>query len=186
LGRASEETSPDIRLMREAIAYHRLNDLPRALSAIDQAIAIRPDDAYYHDLKGQILIENRQTSAALNAYKTAVSLAPRESLILGGYGRVLLAADRPKEALEPLEKARARDFRDTRVLRDLALAYAKTDQTGMAALVTSERFALSGRLEDAGIHAKRALALLPRGSAPWQRAQDVLIASEQFAKRKKR
>ena len=34
--------------------------------------------------------------------------------------------------------------------------------------------------------AKRAVALLPNGSGPWQRAQDVLIASERFAKKRKR
>ncbi|AXI46921.1 hypothetical protein C1J03_13345 [Sulfitobacter sp. SK012] len=42
----------------------------------------------------------------------------------------------------------------------------------------------SGRLKDAGTHAKRASGPLPRGSGPWQRAQDVLIASERAAKRK--
>jgi predicted Zn-dependent protease len=56
----------------------------------------------------------------------------------------------------------------------------------MAALVTAERYALQGRLKDAGLHARRATDLLPRGSAPWRRAQDVLIASERFEKGKKR
>jgi predicted Zn-dependent protease len=48
----------------------------------------------------------------------------------------------------------------------------------MASLVTAERYALTGRMKDAGIHAKRAAGLLPRGSAGWQRAQDVLSAAE--------
>lgn len=186
LRRAHEETSDDIRLMREAVAYHRNRDLTPALRAIDAAIALRPDDPYYYDLKGQILIENRKTDRAIAAYETATTLAPRESLILGGLGHALLAAGQPKTALVPLEKARDRDFRDTRVLRDLSLAYAKTDQNGMAALVTAERYALLGKMPDAGRQAKRASNLLPRGSAPWQRAQDVLIAAERFEKRKKK
>ena len=70
------------------------------------------------------------------------------------------------------------------MLRDLATAYAKTGQTGMAALTTAERFAIQGRLKDAGIHAKRATGLLATGSGPWQRAQDVLIASQRATKRK--
>ena len=56
----------------------------------------------------------------------------------------------------------------------------------MAAVVTAERYALLGRMEDAGLHAKRAVALLPRGSAAWRRAQDVLIAFERFEKGKKK
>ncbi|MFT4962010.1 MAG: putative Zn-dependent protease [Paracoccaceae bacterium] len=186
LRRAHEENSDDIRLMREAVAYHRNRDLAPALRAIDAAIALRPDDAYYYDLKGQILMESRKTTSAIAAYRTAVSLAPGEAMIQGGYGRAILASGQPKTALGPLEKSRSRDFRDTRVLRDLSLAYAKTGQTGMAAMVTAERYALQGRMPDAGRQARRASNLLPRGSAPWQRAQDVLIAAERFEKRKKK
>lgn len=186
LRRAHEETSDDIRLLREAVAYHRNSNLSAALRAIDAAIVLRPDDPYYYDLKGQILIENRKTDRAIEAYQTAASFAPREALIQGGLGRALLADGQAKSALGPLEKARDRDFRDTRVLRDLSLAYAKTDQPGMAALVTAERYALQGNMPDAGRHAQRASNLLPRGSAPWQRAQDVLIAAERFEKGKKK
>jgi predicted Zn-dependent protease len=89
-----------------------------------------------------------------------------------------------KSALNALEKSRRQDFRDGSMLRDLATAYAKSGQTGMAVLISAERSALSGRLKDAGIHAKRASGLLAEGSGPWQRAQDVLIASQRAAKRK--
>jgi predicted Zn-dependent protease len=184
--RVGEERYKDVRLMREAVAYHRQSNLSKALRAIDGAIATRPNDGYLYELKGQILMESRKTNAALAAYKAAVSLAPKEPLILGGYGRALLAAGQPKSALATLEKARARDFRDTRVLRDMSVAYAQTGQTGLAAMVTAERYALQGRLKDAGIHAKRASDLLPRGSVAWRRAQDVLIAYEQDVKRRKR
>jgi predicted Zn-dependent protease len=52
--------------------------------------------------------------------------------------------------------------------------------------VTAERYALQGRLDDAGLHAKRATALLPTGSPGWRRAQDVLVAYERSQKRKRR
>ena len=71
------------------------------------------------------------------------------------------------------------------MLRDLSVAYAKSGNTGMAALVTAERYALTGRMEDAEINAKRAAGLLAEGSGPWQRAQDVLIAAERAEKRRK-
>jgi len=176
--RAKDSPAADIRLMRETVAHHRRSDLPAALEAVDGAIALRPGDATLIELKGQILLESRRFPAAVATYAQAVNRAPNDALILGGYGRALLAAGRPGEALGPLQRARSRDMGDARILRDLAQAYARTGQTPMASVVTAERYALMGRLDDAAIHARRAIGSLPRGSGPWQRAQDVLSAAE--------
>ncbi|WP_170782590.1 M48 family metalloprotease [Ruegeria lacuscaerulensis] len=186
LRRAKEETAQDIRLMREAAAHHQNRNLAEARGAIDGALAIRPDDPYYYELKGQILLENRQLPEAVAAYGHAMEMAPNNALILAGYGRALLAQDRTKDALQVLEKARARDHRNTGSLRDLSVAYARVGNTGMASVVTAERYALQGKLTDAGIHARRALGQLPEGSTGWQRAQDVLIASENAKKSKRK
>jgi predicted Zn-dependent protease len=176
--RAAEGPTQDITLMRQAVAYHRNSNASKAVAAINGAIALRPSDPFYYELKGQILLESRQIGASVTAYKQAVDLAPKDALILSGYGRALLANEQFGAALDVLEKARALDFRDTRLLRDLSVAYARQGQNGMASLVTAERYALQGRLKDAEIHAKRASGLLPMGSGPWQRAQDVIIAAE--------
>ncbi len=183
LARADESLTEDIRLMREAVAYHRLQDRATALNRIDRAIALRPQDAFYHDLKGQILLESRQFQPAVTAYARAVELAPSNALILGGLGRALLATNRPREALTYLEKARSLDFSDPLVLRDLGSAYAQTGQDGMAALATAERYALQGRLKDAEVHAKRASGLLPRGSGGWRRAEDIVGAARRAEKK---
>lgn len=185
LDRADQSATPDIALMRQAIAHHRTPDPARAIAAIDRLAAMRPDDPFVHDLRGQILLESRQFGAAVNAYARAAALAPRNALILAGHGRALLAADQPKAALEVLTAARDRDFRNSMMLRDLAVAYARSGQDGMASLVTAERLALMGRLPDALIHANRASALLPRGSAPFNRAQDVVFAAEAAAQQRR-
>ncbi len=171
----------DIATMRRAIAYHRSPRPKQALEQINKLAAMRPNDPYVHELRGQILLESRSYGAAVNAYGKAVSLAPRNPLVLAGYGRSLLALntrDGYAKALRALETARARDGTDPRMMRDLALAYAKNGNNGMASLVTAERYALIGRLKDAGVHAKRAVGLLPRGSPGWNRAQDVLNAAK--------
>ncbi len=186
LRRAHEETEDDIRLMREASAHHQNRNLSKSLAAIDGALAIRPDDPYYYELKGQILLENRRVNEAIAAYRKAQELAPNNALILAGYGRALLGTGQFKDAIQVLEKARARDYRNGRLMQDLAVTYSQLGNNGMASTVTAERFALQGRLIDAGIHARRAIGQLPEGSPGWQRAQDVLIASERAQKRKKR
>ncbi|MBO9477503.1 M48 family metalloprotease [Shimia sp. R11_0] len=182
--RADESTTEDIRHMRLSVAYHRQQNAAKALSHINQAIALRPKDAYYYELKGQILLENRQFQNAVKAYRTSANLAPRNALILGGLGRALLTVNRPKEALTYLEKARSLDFRDAKVLRDLGSAYAQTGQHGLASLATAERYALANRLKDADIHARRALARLPKGSSAARRAEDIVSAAERVQKRK--
>lgn len=185
LRRVGESGYKDVALLREAVAHHRNSKTNKAMKAINSAISLRPNDPYLHEQRGQILIETRQFSAATNAYAKAVNLAPRNALILAGYGRALLTSGQVNKAKTALEKARSIDFRDGSMLRDLSVAYAKSKQPGMASLVTAERYALAGRLADAGIHAKRALGLLSRGSGPWQRAQDVMIASQRATKKRK-
>ena len=184
--RLATEQFADVKHMRAAIAAHRQNDLRRAQQEMQSLLAKRPDDAYFHDLLGQILYENRQWQSAVSAFSTAAKLAPNEPLILAGLGRAQLAAGQSSAALTTMERARGLDFRNATLLRDMSLAYAQTKQTGMAALVTAERYALQGRLPDAGPHAKRAVGLLPNGSPAWRRAQDVLIAFEQDEKRNKK
>ncbi len=178
LGRAGESGFADVGHMRAAIAWHRQSNLKKALAEMDRAIALRPDDPFYHELRGQILMESRQFDAATAAYARAVNTAPDNALVLGSYGRALVAQGQYGKAMGVLQKAVARDGRDARVMRDLAVTYAKTGQGGMASLVTAERYAMMGKLEDAEIHARRASDLLPRGSGGWQRAQDVLSAAK--------
>lgn len=185
LNRLGDSGHRDISLMRESIARHKNSQTSRAIQAIEKAITLRPNDPFYYDLKGQILMETRQFSAAVKAHRKAVQLRPRDGLLQASYGRALLASGDTKSALSALERARVIDFRDSSMLRDLSVAYAKTGQNGMASLVTAERYALRGRLQDAGIHARRASAMLPEGSGPWQRAQDVLIASERANKKRR-
>lgn len=177
----------DVALMMRAVSYHRTPNVKKAITAVNALIKSRPNDPYAHELKGQILLESRQAKAAAAAYAKAVSLAPREALILAGYGRALLAQGTKssiQKALGALEKARARDPQDARMMRDLAMAYAKSGNNGMASLATAERYAIQGRLKDADIHAKRAAGQLPRGSVSWNRAQDVIRAAKIAAKRR--
>ncbi len=177
----------DVTLMMQAVAHHKTPNLKKALKAVNALIAARPNDPYAHELKGQILLESRQAKAAAAAYGKAVSLAPGEALILAGYGRALLAQNTGpsiRKALGVLEKARARDPQDARMMRDLAVTYAKLGNNGMASLATAERYAIQGRLSDAGLHATRAAGLLPRGSVGWNRAQDVIRAAKTAPKRR--
>jgi len=184
LGRVKKGDTSDVALIRRAVAYHRIPKPAAAMKEINALAVRRPKDPFVFELKGQIELESRNFAAAARSYQRAVSLAPKNALILGGYGHALLVAGNPRAALKVLEKARARDFRDPRLLRDLASAYAQTGNNGMASLSTAERYAVSGKLKDAAIHGKRAMGLLPRGSPGWRRAEDIVYAADQVKGKK--
>ena len=174
LGRVKNSHSEDIKHMRSAIAHGRAGQINLAIQAIDRAIAQRPNDPFYQDLKAELYMRNRAFSQSARAYKKAHDMRPKDAIILAGYGRALLADGQFSQALDILERARVRDFRNSALLRDLGVAYSKLGKNAMASLVTAERYALQGRIKDAKVHANRAAAGLPVGSPSWQRAQDVV------------
>ncbi|MEL7462572.1 MAG: M48 family metalloprotease [Pseudomonadota bacterium] len=177
----AEEPESEISRLRRAIALHLLPDPPAALAEIDELIALRPEDPFYWELKGQIYFESGRAAEAVEPYRKAVSLAPEEPLIRGGLGRALLAADGPgdaDEALTELELANRGGGANPSILRDLALAHARAGDNARASLATAERYALQGASRDALIHARRALDQLPVGSPGWLRADDIRAVAE--------
>lgn len=164
-------------LYARAWALYKLPDMKGALATADRLIAMRPSDPYYIEMKGQILFETGHADEAVPYYRQAVKFAPGETLLEAGLGRALLALDNPaadREALAVLQAARDRDPADALALRDLATAYARAGDQGMASLATAERFALTGDTETAMVHARRASSALKEGSPGWLRAQDIL------------
>ena len=171
------KTMDEIDLYREAVNLHRLPAPDRAVAAVDRLISMRPQDPYYRELKGQILLESGRGPDSVAPYRAALERAPGDALISSGLGEALLSvksADADAEALTILEKAAIADPFDAGLRRPLAVAYSRAGNEGMATVVTAERMALSGRLRDAEVQARRAQSLLPEGSPGWLRADDVL------------
>ncbi len=174
---AEQEPETEFTLYEKAIALHRLPDPDRAIQTVDRLIAMRPNDPYYLELKGQILLESGRAAEAIPAYRQAVRLAPDEPLLKAGLGRALLQSNDPvanAEALDVLQEARREDLADASALRDLATAYDRAGDRGMATLAAAERYALIGDVDSAVSLANRAVGILPQGSPGWLRAQDIL------------
>lgn len=189
LRKADKAGSGEIATFTRAIAYHRLPDKKKSLSEMQRLLEMRPDDAFYHELHGQILLENGDATGAVTAYSKAVDLRPNDPQILAGLGRAQLAIQSQaaaRSALDVLKKSYSKDPWNGRMLRDLGVAYAKNDNLGMAAVTTAERYALVSNFREAAIHANRALGLLPQGTAGWRRASDILATAKRFQKGKKK
>ncbi len=178
------DTSETATLAR-AIAWHREPDIARGTAETARLIAMRPDDPYYLELKGQFLLESGQAAPAAEAYRAAAARAPKEPLILGGLGRALLNTDDDAniaEARDVLARAVTLDRTNPSVWRDLAYAEARLGHEGQAALATAERFLAQGKPTDAARNARRASDLLPVGSPGWQRAQDMIFVTRRAQK----
>ncbi len=172
-------------ILTRAVAYHRSPDLRAALVEADKLLARRPNDAYYHELKGQFLFESGAAREAVASYQRAVSIAPGEPLLQVAYGRALLAlGDRNSDlaARDALLSATRSDRLDSDGWRHLAMAESRLGNDLEATLATAEFQTLQGSLKAAERNAKRVQQLAPTGSPAWLRADDLIAAVERGLK----
>ncbi len=168
-------------LLARAVAYHRTPDPQAALRTIDRLIATRPNDAYYHELKGQILFEGGAAMQAIPAYRRAAALDPDEPLILGSLGQALLALNQPTattEARAVLTEAIRRDRFNASAWRWLAQAEGRLGNKTAASLAAAEHQIMIGGSKVAARHAKQVQETSPTGSPAWLRAGDILAEIE--------
>ena len=105
------DTSLPARYAR-AIATYRHSDLRAAIAQIDALIAVQPNNPYFHELKGQALLEGSRPADAIAPLRRAVQLAPEPTLIQLMLGQALVATNDPKhadEAITILRNALARE-----------------------------------------------------------------------------
>ncbi len=168
-------------LLARAVAYHRAPDPQAALRTVDRLIALRPNDAYYLELKGQILFEGGFAREAIGPLRRAVALAPGEALILSALGKALLATNEPSaniEARNALNEATRRDRFDSTAWRLLAQAEGRLGNQQAASLAAAEHQIMTGRGKVATRHAKKVQSTAPTGSPAWIRASDILAEIE--------
>lgn len=168
-----------------AVAYHRSADLRSAIREADKLIEIRPNDPYYHELKGQFLFESGAVNEAISSYQRAVSLAPDESLLQVAYGRALLARgdnNSDRAAHQALLVATRSDRLNSSAWRNLATAESRLGNDLAATLATAEFQALRGSLRAAKRNALQVQELASTGSPAWIRAGDIIAAVERGQK----
>lgn len=182
--RDSDESIP-ARYAR-AIAAYRSSRVDRALSEIDGLIALEPDNPYFQELKGQMLLDFGRVEQALPYYRSAVQGAPKAGLIRIALGKALVqSADRKdlQEAINVLQRAVIEEPRSTQAHRLLATAFGRLGREDMAKLHLAEEAVLQRRFPDARKLAEEALARLEKGSREAIKAQDILNQIEHLNKK---
>lgn len=183
------DTSKQARYARAA-AYFRSADLGKALLQIDSLLAEEPENPYFWELRGQMLVESSRPVEGLPAYRKAVQIAPNEPLLRIGLGSALLATEQAPvvaEAIKHLKAAIKEEPENGMAWYYLADAHARSGDETLAALATAERYFSLRRYDQAISFAQRAIPNLKENGRDWQRANDIVaIATSEQAKRRKR
>lgn len=164
-----------------AIAEYRLPDLDKALGLINGLIAVEPRNAYFEELKGQMLFEGGRVQDAVPPYQKAVQLAPDVALLKVELAQVELEtedASLVRDALAQLKGASQYEDQNPDTWRLLAIAYGRTGDMGDSVLSQAEQALANGDVTLAGHHAERAIGLLPPGPSRI-RAQDIQLQAQQ-------
>jgi predicted Zn-dependent protease len=110
-----------------AYAYHKNALVDKALAEADALIARDPDDPYFLELKGQVLLESGKPAAALDPLRRATDLTGHEPLIAALFGHALIATEDEshyEEAERVLRAAVARDRYNPFAWYQLGVVYA--------------------------------------------------------------
>ncbi len=170
------DTSMPARYARAIVAY-RSGSMRRALRQIDALIKAAPNYPYFHEIKGQALLESGKAKASVGPLRTAVSLSPDSGLLRILLGHALLETGDQAllgDAVANLRKGLNAEPLAADGYRHLATALAKQGRIADAELATARGHLIKGEVKTAKNYAKRAQAKLKRGSPGWLQADDIL------------
>jgi predicted Zn-dependent protease len=150
---------------------------PRAAQAqVDALIHVQPQNPYFHELKGQMLLEGGRPVDAVAPLRQAVQLAPNPALMQIMLGQALIAShDRARldEAVTILQAALIHEPESSEAFSQLAMAYGQKNDLAHADLASAQAAYMRGDLKTAREIAARAKTRFPVGSPGWVKADDI-------------
>ena len=179
------DTSLPARYAR-AIAYYRVPDIDKALAEINALLDEKPDDPYFHELKGQMLLEHGRVAESVPEYQAAVLSLPESAQIRQALAKAQVALDTremDQAALENLAITLSKEPNNSTAWRLSAVAYGRLGNQAMTALSLAESALARGKFSEARERAEHASGLLEENTAPWLRAEDVKNEAERQLKK---
>ena len=164
-----------------AYAWHKAGYPDKADAESLALIKAKPDDPYFQEIRGQILLEAGRPVDAIAPLRAATEGSRNNPLIATTFGHALIATEAKAnypEAIKVLRVAVGRDDENPFAWYQLGTAYELTGDTPRAALATAERASMEGDHRTAAQSARYALANLPANTSDWIRAQDIAMAAQ--------
>ncbi|MEQ1782325.1 MAG: M48 family metalloprotease [Hyphomonadaceae bacterium] len=164
-----------------AIAAYRAVDIKAALTMVQELIDAVPNDAYFYELKGQILFESGRAEESLAPHRKSVELEPKAALLKVNLARSLIATKSEaavKEAEDLLMDALQLESDNAFAWNQLAVCYASQERIGDADLATAEEAYITGDMARAFTFARRARDKLTLDTPNGQRADDIMAQAD--------
>jgi len=172
-----------------AYAYHKQAKIDEALAETEALIAEDPENPYFLELEGQVLLESGRPDEALDPLRRAVQLTGNDPLIAGTFGHALMATEdgeHLEEAERVLRASVARDRENPFAWYQLGVVYGARGDIPRAQLASAEQQVMAGNPRQALRSAQAAEAALPQGTPDWIRAQDVALQARSLLEREER
>jgi predicted Zn-dependent protease len=171
------DTSVPARYAR-AYAYHKDARIDMALAEADALLVAEPENPWFLELKGQILLESGRPKDALVPLRRATELTRAQPLIAGLLGHALIATEDKANFAEAEGVLRAsvqKDRYNPFAWYQLGVVYEARGDIPRARLASAEQQVMNRLYPQALANAQAAEAYLPYGSPDWIRAQDVAL-----------
>jgi predicted Zn-dependent protease len=172
-----------------AYAYHKEALMDKAVAETDALLADEPENPYFLELKGQVLLESGKPKDAIDPLRRATALSNNQPLIASTFGHALIATEDPQyydEAKQVLRSAVARDRENPVAWYQLGLIYAAPGAMPRARLASAEQQVMTGRMGEALRSAEIAESALPTGTPDWLRAQDIALQARAELERERK
>jgi predicted Zn-dependent protease len=164
-----------------AYAWHKSAYPEKAMQEANALVSSAPNDPYFLELQGQILLESGKAKEAIVPLRKAVEITGNQPLIAAILGHALISSenkDNLAEAASVLKAAVTKDNQNPFAWYQLGLVYEQQGDTPRAALASAERYLMEGAPQFALPNAQTAMAGLPEYSADWIRAQDINMVAQ--------
>lgn len=173
-----------------AYAWHKSAYPDRALLEVNNLLEDAPNDPYFLELHGQILLESGKPEDAIASLRKAVRLTNNQPLIASLFGHALIATEDDthfEEAQRVLKAAVVKDNRNPFAWYQLGVVYSQQGDIPRAQLATAESALLQRNYGSAIRSSQIAMSGIPENTPEWIRAQDIsLIAKNEFERSDRR
>jgi predicted Zn-dependent protease len=162
-----------------AITTYLHGNLNSALTQIDGLIQAQPNNPYFHELRGQALLEGGRPAEAIAPLHKALALSNNAPLIEMLLGQALVATDNKAYTDEAIAILRAAVTRETEAplgYSQLAMAYGRKGDYAEADLASAQAAYLRGDNKTARELASRAKTRFAVGTPGWVKADDIVSA----------
>lgn len=170
------DTSMPARYAR-AIAAYRFGNLDDGLAQISSLIAVQPGNPWFHELRGQALLEAGRPDQAIEPLRKAATLSSGAVPVQVMLGHALLSSNNPKnvdQAISILNRVTQRESDNAEAFQYLSMAYGKKGNQPQAMINAAQALMLTGKFVEARTQADRVKKLVPERSPIWLKADDIM------------